>query len=238
MPVFKATGVILRRVDLGEGDRRLIALTREGGKIAIFARGARNAGSKFAAAQPFALAEFMLYDGGGFFSLNQIAPIMTLPKIADDYDRYCCACLFLEIADGLILPEMDGRAALEILLRSLRALDSGRNMAEVFAAFVFKFLQKEGVAPLLRNCPMCDAAPAPIFAAEGAVCGDCAPGAVGVPIKRATMAALAYILDADIPKMLNFRASADVVEGLAKAAKLFLCENTDVKFASLPLVDV
>jgi len=223
MPTIKDSGILLREITRGESNKQLILLTRERGKITAYARGAKNTKSKFAALQPFAYGDFVFYDGGGFLSLNQTDIKITHSNIADNYDKYTHACLFLEIIDGLLLPDMDGREALHILMRCLSALNRGvRPVGQVFAAFVFKFLQKEGLAPLMDD----DRA---FFAAEGI-------GEMGIPISKSTIAALQYILEADISGLLHFKASDDVIENLAACARLFLSENVDIKFKSAELI--
>ena len=208
------------------------------GKIVIFARGARNASSKFASAQAFTYAEYVIFAGNGFLSLNQINPILYFADLSADYTKYCYACFFLEICDKLLLPEMHTSDALQILLRSLNALNTDKLPANlVLAVFIFKFLQKEGIAPLSRSCPVCCDATKPVFAADGVVCPACNPNAEGIPITKGVFQALCYILESRIEKMLSFRAADNVVDDLFRCATYFLRTNVDVKIKSLEFKD-
>ncbi|MDQ6711258.1 MAG: DNA repair protein RecO, partial [Candidatus Dormibacteraeota bacterium] len=46
MPTYSADAIVLRRLDYGEADRILTLLTREYGKLAAIAKGARRARAK------------------------------------------------------------------------------------------------------------------------------------------------------------------------------------------------
>ena len=55
------TGMVLSQTAIGENDRRVVILSKERGKIAAFARGARRPTSQFlSGTQPMSFGEFTM----------------------------------------------------------------------------------------------------------------------------------------------------------------------------------
>ena len=68
---FKVTGIVLSVYPIGENDRRLTILTKERGKVQVFARGCRKPNHPlFGVSQPLVFGEFMIVEGRGFTYLN------------------------------------------------------------------------------------------------------------------------------------------------------------------------
>jgi len=218
MAIIKDFGIVLREYNAGENNKRLVVLTRAHGKMTVFARGARRMGSKLATGL-FSYNEFVIYDGGGFYSLSAVVPVHMFDNIATDYDKFCFACCFLEMIDKMVLASMDTREVLQILLQTLAELAKDRHApATVFAVFVIKLLKTEGFAPLVED--------------DGAV----QAGETTLRLSAEALAALTYIMEANPKEIFSFKASDDVAARLYRAARVFVAENVDVKLKSLDMI--
>ena len=117
------TGMILRQMPVGEYDRRICLLTKERGKIAAFARGARKPGSKMAAAtNPFSFGMFKLYEGKNSYTVAEADIQNYFEELRTDYIGAYYGMYFAEVADYYTRENNDERQMLKLIYQSLRAL--------------------------------------------------------------------------------------------------------------------
>lgn len=116
-------GLVLKAEPIGEYDRRVVLLTREKGKITVFARGARRQNNRFlATTTPFCFGEFKLFAGQSSYSLSEANITNYFEEVRSDFELAFYGMYFLEMADYYARENTDEKQLLKLLYQSLTAL--------------------------------------------------------------------------------------------------------------------
>ncbi len=206
------TGMILKQAPIAEYDRRVCLLTRERGKIAAFARGARKPNSRLAAAtNPFCFGTFKLYEGRDSYTLAEAEIQNYFEGLMTDYEGAYYGMYFAEVADYYTRENNDEREMLKLLYQSLRALCAPA-------------LPK----PLVR-C---------IYELRAIAVNGEFPG---VPsdreLQESTVYALHYIESSPIEKLYTFTVADSVLKELSKVAQDYRKRFMDRSFKSLEILE-
>ena len=207
------TGIILKAEPVGESDRRVVILTRERGKIAAFARGARKQGSRLlASTNPFCFGHFLLYEGRSAFGVAQADISNYFEGFREDFEASCYGIYFLEVMDYYTRENNDEEEMLKLLYQSLRAL-----------------LHK-GIPNLLVRY---------IFEIKALVLNGEYPGlpAKEDPYLKSTVYAVSYIVDSTIEKLYTFTVTEQVLAELSQVADYYRNRFMDRKMKSLEILN-
>lgn len=192
-----AEAVVIGGVDYGDSDRVITLLTRERGKVAAFAAGARRSRRRFAGAlEPFTLLSVRLREGRGeMFFLESCSVIAAHGGLREDLGRLAHAGHAAELCRELVRDHQAHPELFADLVRYLGGLAQGEAVPEELLAFELAALAHAGFAPRLSDCAICgDAvAGAAVFDPDhgGVLCRACAASA-----GRGAMEADAQALDA------------------------------------------
>lgn len=141
-----ANGIVLSTMPIGEYDKRLLLLTRECGKVSVFARGARRPNSPLiGAAVLFAFGSFELSEGRSAYSLRSAHISEHFDWVSNDMEALCYGSYFAEISDYYGRENIDGTEAVKLLYFALRALKND-NLSRPLIRRVYelKAMQLEG----------------------------------------------------------------------------------------------
>lgn len=139
MPTVTTEGIILKRINFGEADRVLTALTDRYGKISIIAKGVRRITSRRAGnIEVLNRVKLHLFKGRSY-TLTEAESIETFAKIKNNLTLSTTAFHILELIDRLIPDEQKNYRLYELTLAILHILD--QNPRQIFVrAFEIKLL--------------------------------------------------------------------------------------------------
>jgi DNA repair protein RecO (recombination protein O) len=191
--LYRAQGIVLRAIRLGEADRIVSFYTQGHGKIRGVAKGVRKSKSRFGGRlDAFTHVDLQLYRGRSDLDIVTQADILGRPRrIRTDYASFCAASAIADAVDRTS-QERDRNVRTFLLLRSaIQALEDGADDPALLAyAFLAKLASMAGLHPTLPVCVDCGAPRRVAFshARGGAVCAAC--------LDRADPKAADVVLDA------------------------------------------
>ena len=151
---YKATGINLKGMPLGEADRLLTILTPEYGLVRAVAPGARKYKSQLRGkSELFQVNQLLIAKGQTLDKITQADTIRSYPGLSRDLGKLASGQYLAELVLGLALREIPQRELYELLNEHLRRLDNlSESTIPYLAQAVFHLLAIAGVAPQVKAC--------------------------------------------------------------------------------------
>lgn len=209
--IIDLTALVLQSAPVGEYDRRVVLLTREKGRIACFARGARRPGNPLMGTTlPFCFGRYRLRYGGRSNVLVEAKPDFFFEKLRADVEQACYASYFAEVLQYITRENNDEAALLLLAFQSFRAIESGRiPLRLIRAVFEIRTLVAEGVFPF--------------------------PGS-GDGLSASALKALRHIEQEPLRTLYTFAVSEKVLLELERTARTGMDRSLRHRFASLEIL--
>lgn len=209
---LKVTGIVMSAAPSAEADRRVVLLTRERGKLALFARGARRPTSRFlAATTPFAFGTFTLYEGKNAYTLADAEITNYFQELKEDFAGTCYGIYFMEVADYYAKENLEASELLKLLYISLRALSSPHLENElVRSVFEMKAMLLDGEYPY-------EAAQDP-------------------SLQEATRYALAYVINTPVQKLYTFTLGPEILKEFQEVQERIKKKSIGREFKSMEII--
>ena len=242
---LKITGIVLSTIPIGDYDKRLIILTKEKGRITVFARGSRKPNSKLlSCTQVFSFGEFILYPTKKAYNLKQGNLKNSFFEIRGDIEQLSYG-MYLNELIGYISTEEEKSYDMVILLYKALLVLSKKVIPNKLIKNIFelRLLSMVGLMPEVVNC----------IKNEGEVCGQIKFFSVSdggvvckehglllkdkLKISESTRYTMQYILSSDINKLFSFNVSREVMNELSQIMKGFINYHMSIKFKSLEFIE-
>ena len=238
------TGIVLIAAPIGESDKRLVLLTRERGKVTVFARGARRPGNPFlAAANTFAFGTFYVKEARTAYQLVQTEIRNYFREITEDVEAACYGSYFLEFADYYARENDDGTQIIQLLYGALRAVLNQKLDRELIRyAFELRMMAAGGEYPQVFECAVCGAKHdlcASLTDKNSVLCRSCVSKVQrSTPVLESTIYTMQYVISTPVERLFAFALSAQVKKEFISLVEKFRRRYIDRDFKSLEILEI
>uniref|UniRef100_A0A832H2X9 DNA repair protein RecO n=1 Tax=Oscillatoriales cyanobacterium SpSt-402 TaxID=2282168 RepID=A0A832H2X9_9CYAN len=154
---YKATGINLKSMPMGESDRLLTVLTREYGLIQVVAMGARKHNSSLSGRSGlFVVNQLLIAKGRSLDKLAQAETLESYPGLSQDLRKLTSSQYLAELCLCQALSDQPQEELFGLLNQQLKRLE--RSPSELVLPYlidaIFQLLILEGVAPQVYRCCM------------------------------------------------------------------------------------
>ncbi|WP_017755820.1 DNA repair protein RecO [Calidifontibacillus oryziterrae] len=152
----KVEGIVIRTNDYGETNKIVTLFTREMGKIAVIARGAKKPKSRFTSiSQVFVHGYYLVQISSGLGTLQQGEIISSFRGIREDLYQAAYAANVIELTDKLTDNKTTNPYLFEVLYQTLNYMNEGIDPEILLYIFETKMLTLAGIRPKLDGCVLC-----------------------------------------------------------------------------------
>ncbi len=252
-----ADALVLRVMQAGDNDRRLLVLTSDEGKLWLTAKGARSVRSKVASlCRIFSYANLEFYEKNGLRWLSGGSLNRDFYGICSDLDDFALASYICELADEISGENMPAEEVLRATLNTLYAIEQKlRPLFQIKAVYELFAASVSGFCPDLFACASCGSETLTgdiwLDIMNGSlICGECLRKRSGnlplpdtdsfetrnilVPLNSSALSAMRYVLSAPQNRIFAFSLSdVRTAELFSKACEAYLLNHLERDFDTL-----
>lgn len=243
MNTYRVRAVVLNSREMRDAHRVLTLFSKEKGKIRAVAHGVSKPTSrKRGAVQPFSHSDFLLRAGRELDTVSQCEGLDIFPGLWTDLDRMSYAAHVSELVDGLTGDGEPNRDVFNLLLATLRGLETAADPELYVRCFELRLVSVLGYRPHLDGCVGCGggtAKPGTVFSASngGLLCKSCAARPGDVPCSGETVAVIKAMLDWHPAKLDRLRVSPRARAEIREAMRAYLVWLTEKSPRSLKFLE-
>lgn len=240
--LHKFEGIVIRTTDYGESNKVVTIYSREAGKIAGMARGAKRANSRLSAvSQLFTYGYFLIQTGRGLGTLQQGEMIDSLRGIKEDIFKTAYASYIVELLDRSTEDREKNPYLFELLYQTLNYIHQDFDPEIVTNIFEMKMLEVLGFYPEMSGCVHCGSTEANFgfsIRENGLLCHRC----FGIdphhlPLSQKTIRLLRLFYYMDIERLGTISVTDETKRELKKAISMYYDEYSGLYLKSRRFLD-
>lgn len=238
----KVTGIVLSVFPVGENDRRLTLLTKERGKLSVFARGCRRPKHPlFGVTQPLIYGEFMVTDTRHYTYLKSAECKDFFHFLKKDLDTIYYSTYFAEVAEYFTMEGQDERDILNLLFATFMAVKRNQiPLPLIRRIYECKLLQFAGVGMQCFACLSCGRTEnlrTISFADGGIFCETCGSGRKGTFVEPSVLYALQYVQAASLDRLFSFNLTEKRSAEFQWIVKRYFLTHVEHRFKAAQMLD-
>lgn len=229
MSYIKTTGIIIKEVYTGEADKIVTIFTRNLGKIAGSAKGARRPRSRLiAGTQLFSYSDFVLFKGKEIYSINSCDVIESFYNIRNSVEKLTAAAHMTDIINDIAQENQPSIEVLKLFLNSLHMIsNSNKPILQIISIFEIRLLSILGYAPWVNGCTSCGNKEINnmsfSFMKCGFICTNCISiDKRAIKLSEGATKAIYHIVCSNMKNLFNFEVSNEVLNELRRVSQIYL----------------
>ena len=234
---IKTAAVVLKTADYKENDKLLTLFSADRGKFTACIKGVRKPTARLRpAAQPFTLAEFVLSERRGFYTVTQAEVLDSFFAVRADLDKFYCASAMAQFLCMLIEEGQDEPELFAEFMDALKRFSYQKTDPKLYLVRFLLFAAKDqGVGADFSACAVCgkDADEMAFSFADGCVrCAACRK-AGDVPLKNDVYLLLKTVEEADADDLVGKKGDPAAERGALRLLADYFMQHEDLSLSSL-----
>ena len=236
------SGMVLYAADQGEYGKRLVVLTKECGKVTMFANNARKPKNPLVSAcRIFAMGSFTVKRGRDSYTLYSADISERFAGLELDMEKFCHASYFCEFMSYYTHEGEYSKDMLNLLYLAIKAVEKGEpELNLVRRVFELKAMTFAGEGPNVSGCVSCGLKDAGAWFSVnkgGVLCDACGRLAKdAVRISPTVAYTLKYIASSPLTALFGFALKSDAMDEFERICDAFVKRYVDREFKSLAIL--
>lgn len=240
--LYKIEGIIIRTNDYGESNKILTLYSKEMGKIAVMARGAKKPKSRLSSiSQLFTHGQFLVQKGSGLGVLNQGEMISSFRQIRSDIFLTAYAAYMIELLDKLTDDGKPSVSLYSFVYATLDHLNKGIDPDVLLYIFELRMLRIAGISPEVNCCVNCNAIEGEFFFSieeGGFLCRRCVQmDSYHIKMNPATARIIRLLYYVDIHRLGKISLKAETKKELKKIITAYFEKYSGIHLKSKKFLD-